>query len=78
VAFGMGVSFCVFGIFALPFPLTTNLFIFILFFFLLGFVSYSHFKKIINTCDSCIYHRKWSACPGFKELYRNLRVEQSK
>jgi len=76
LAFGMGVSFCVFGIFALPFSLTVNLVIFILFLFLVGFVSYSHFKKIINTCDSCTYHRRWSVCPGFRELYMRVRTEQ--
>ena len=76
LAFGMGVSLCIFGIFTLPFLLIVNLVIFILFFFLMGFVSYSHFKKIITTCNSCIYHRKWSACPGFKELYMRIRAEQ--
>lgn len=72
IFFGLGISLFVLGIFESPFGLILNMVFFVLFLIVISQLSYQRLKKIIKTCDSCDYHRNWSKCPGFSEIYSKI------
>lgn len=69
---GIGIAICIFSIFSFPFPFLINSLIFIGFFMLVNSANFIRVKSIIKTCAYCEYHRDWSRCPGFKDLYCNI------
>ncbi|MEW6069615.1 MAG: hypothetical protein AB1485_03275 [Candidatus Thermoplasmatota archaeon] len=70
--FGLGVSFIVLGILAIPTSLVIKILAFVVLILALGAFSYIRVNKIILTCNECEYRRNWSSCPGFKELYAKV------
>ena len=74
---GLGISFSLIGIFALPFETYVRITILIIFFLMTGLIAGYRFEKKIKICDrECEYRRDWSRCPGLRDVYSRIRTAQ--
>jgi hypothetical protein len=71
---GISGALVILGTFTLPISFYFQFIILIILIFFISILNFYKLKRSLRVCtESCEYKGQWHLCPGFNEVYHNIR-----